>query len=99
MPPFPVQSVRGVRAALLLGAAAITISACASVPKLGAAPQPKPATSYAAAESFAGPQSDWPSDAWWQAYGDAQLNSLIGEALSGAPDLAIAEARVRSAEA
>jgi len=99
MSPFSVQGVLGPRAALLLGAAAMALSACASVPQLGAAPQSKPATSYAAGEAFAAPRSEWPSDNWWRAYGDSQLDALIQEALSGSPSLTQAQARVRRAEA
>ena len=99
MPPFPIQDVRFVRTALLVSAAAASLSACAAVPKLGDAPLPKPAASYAAAETFAAPKAAWPSDAWWRSYGDAQLNGLIDEALAGSPTLEIAQARVRRAEA
>jgi NodT family efflux transporter outer membrane factor (OMF) lipoprotein len=53
---------------------------------------------YAAAQSLAGPTRDWPTDAWWTVYGDAQLNGLMQEALAGSPDLAAAQARVRKAE-
>lgn len=41
----------------------------------------------------------WPKDAWWEDLGDGQLNQLMSEALRGQPDLRIAEARVREAEA
>lgn len=85
------------RLTLLAGAAA-ALTACASIPQLGPAPQPKAASAFAAAQSFAAPDADWPSDHWWTAYGDPQLNGLIDEALSGAPDLAMAAARVRRAE-
>jgi NodT family efflux transporter outer membrane factor (OMF) lipoprotein len=36
---------------------------------------------------------------WWKSYGSAELSQLIDDALRTAPDLAIAEARVREAEA
>jgi outer membrane protein TolC len=39
----------------------------------------------------------WPQTQWWTAYGDAQLNDLINEALGGNPGLRIAEARTRAA--
>lgn len=90
---------RWTRLTLMAGAAALTLSACASVPKLGAAPQPKPATAYAASQSFAAPATEWPADRWWTAYADAQLSGLIEEALSGSPSLTQAQARVRRAEA
>ena len=41
----------------------------------------------------------WPADAWWTAYGDPQLNSLIGEGLAHSPDVAAAIARLRKADA
>lgn len=83
--------------ALLL--AGVSAAACASVPDLGPAPQPKEAAAYAARESFAAPAAEWPADRWWDAYGDPQLGALIDEALADSPDLAQAEARVRRAEA
>src|SRR5262249_53912414 len=39
------------------------------------------------------------ADNWWTVYGDAQLDHLIDEALAGAPNIAIAEARLRRAQA
>jgi NodT family efflux transporter outer membrane factor (OMF) lipoprotein len=41
----------------------------------------------------------WPAEGWWQRYGDAQLDQLIGEALAGSPSLATAQARLRAAQA
>jgi NodT family efflux transporter outer membrane factor (OMF) lipoprotein len=41
----------------------------------------------------------WPEDDWWRAYGDAQLDTLMGEALAGSPSLQVAQARLRSAQA
>jgi len=41
----------------------------------------------------------WPDDSWWHAYGDAQLDALMTEALAGSPSLQIAQARVRQAQA
>jgi NodT family efflux transporter outer membrane factor (OMF) lipoprotein len=54
---------------------------------------------YAAGQSLAAPAADWPSDAWWTAYGDAQLDGLIDEALADSPDLSAAQARVAKAQA
>lgn len=39
------------------------------------------------------------NDAWWQAFGDTTLNALMAEALHSAPDLSVAEARIREARA
>ncbi|CAB3766774.1 efflux transporter outer membrane subunit [Paraburkholderia solisilvae] len=41
----------------------------------------------------------WPAVDWWQAYQDPQLNSWVAAALAGNPTLAVAQARVRSAQA
>lgn len=41
----------------------------------------------------------WPHEAWWTDLGDAQLDRIIADALSGQPGLRIAEARVRQAQA
>ena len=65
---------------------------------------PKPAmpasftehTDPAASAAQAAPASN---DAWWQGFGDATLDSLMADALHSAPDLAVAEARIREARA
>jgi multidrug efflux system outer membrane protein len=40
----------------------------------------------------------WPEAQWWTAYGDAQLNALIKQALSSGPTLEVAAAHIGSAE-
>lgn len=85
--------------AILLLACASALSACAAVPHLGAEPQGKPAASYATAQSFQAPQTDWPTEAWWTRYNDRQLDALVDEALKGSPNLVQAAARVRRADA
>src|SRR5436189_175709 len=67
------SSRRRIRLSLLAGAA-VTLSACASIPHLGAAPQPKASSAYAAARSFAAPAAEWRSDRWSIASGDSQLD-------------------------
>ncbi len=84
------------RAAALL-APILALAACA--PDLGPLPQPADVQSLATQKSFAAPEAPWPQAAWWKAYGDAQLDGLMDEALSGSPDLKIAEARMREADA
>ena len=81
----------------LILAAASALAACATLPPPGSARVAKAAQSYAVAQSKAGPERAWPGDRWWSAYGDAQLDGLIKEALASAPSLAIAEARIRKA--
>jgi NodT family efflux transporter outer membrane factor (OMF) lipoprotein len=80
-----------------LASVAALLTGCA--PNLGPAPKLSRIQDYAAAKSFEAPAADWPGGDWWTAYGDSQLDGLIAEALRGAPDLRIAEARVREAQA
>lgn len=60
---------------------------------------------YAPPVSSAAPQWLEPADtsaveaAWWDSFGDPLLTSLITRAMDGAPDIAIAEARLREARA
>jgi NodT family efflux transporter outer membrane factor (OMF) lipoprotein len=74
------------------------LAGCASVPDLGPKPLPVPAGSLESAASFADAAGEWPADAWWTGFGDAQLTALIEEGLAGSPDIAAAAARVRQAE-
>jgi NodT family efflux transporter outer membrane factor (OMF) lipoprotein len=78
-------------------AAGLLLSACA--PDLGKPPQIQPPSNYADRAAFTAPAADWPADSWWTKYGDPQLNTLESDALAGAPDLKIAEARLRLAGA
>ncbi|NNM75747.1 efflux transporter outer membrane subunit [Sphingomonas sp. ID1715] len=83
---------------LFAGGVVLGLSACAGVPELG----PKPLLQSAGqlgAKSLRGSAAAWPISAWWRGYGDPQLNALVEEALTGSPDVAIAAARLRAAEA
>ncbi len=93
---LPARLPRERLAALALGTT-VLLAACA--PDLGARPEPAPMAAYQTRQSFAAPVADWPRDDWWTAYHDPQLTALIDEALKGAPDMKIAEARLRQAEA
>src|ERR1700743_2955142 len=83
--------------ALFLCVSPLTLAAC--VPDLGPMPAEKPPSAYASEKSFSAPQADWPSNDWWSAYGDEQLHALSAEGIANAPDLKIAEARLREADA
>ena len=96
---MPLRRGRGLAGAGLVAVAAALLSACATVPDLGAAPSPKAAAAYPAGRALAAPAVEWPQDRWWASYGDPQLDLLIEEALAGSPALAAAAARVRQAEA
>lgn len=85
-----------VRVSLLVPA---LLAACAPVPRLGPTAVPRTAGSLATAVSLPSGVIDWPRDQWWTGFGDAQLNALVAEGLAGSPDVTLAAARVRSAEA
>jgi NodT family efflux transporter outer membrane factor (OMF) lipoprotein len=93
------RSPTGGRAVFRVLAAALMLSACATLPPATPARQAKAPETYETARTFAAPAANWPGDAWWRAYGDPQLDSLIDEALAGSPTMAQAQARVRKAEA
>ncbi|QGN55735.1 efflux transporter outer membrane subunit [Novosphingobium sp. Gsoil 351] len=92
---MPVTRIRGL--ALLLAGSAL-LPACASVPDLGARPQPRAAASFAATETLRNGDGAWPTVDWWGGYRDAQLDGLMREALAGAPTLEQAAARLRIAQ-
>jgi NodT family efflux transporter outer membrane factor (OMF) lipoprotein len=80
--------------------AALMASACATTPSATPARVAKTPDAYAAAQTLpASEAAAWPVDTWWKAYGDAQLDALIDEALTGSPTLAQAQARLRRAQA
>jgi NodT family efflux transporter outer membrane factor (OMF) lipoprotein len=91
---------REVGATVSILLAALLTSACATMPAATPARVAKAPEAYATAQTLATADATaWPADAWWKAYGDAQLDALVDEALTGSPTLAQAEARLRRAQA
>jgi NodT family efflux transporter outer membrane factor (OMF) lipoprotein len=82
-----------------LGLAVPLLGGCATLPKQGAAPAIRPASDFASATSLAAPETSWPSDRWWEGFGDPQLTALIEEGLTAGTDLRIAQARFDRADA
>jgi NodT family efflux transporter outer membrane factor (OMF) lipoprotein len=81
----------------LVIALALAVGGCAQLPELGQLSPMR--TADQSATSFTAPAAQWPTDQWWMAYGDPQLDSLIAEAFAGSPDLATAVTKLRQAEA
>ncbi len=78
----------------------LLLPACAAVPDLGPKPVVRAPDTVAAERSLqADAVAQWPSEGWWKAYGDPQLDALIEEGLKGSPDVAAAAARFRQAGA
>jgi NodT family efflux transporter outer membrane factor (OMF) lipoprotein len=94
MPPSPTAS-RAALASLL----ASTLAACAALPAAQPLTSPMSPSDLQSTRALAAPDAEWPTDAWWTAYGDPQLNALIGEALRNSPDLDAAQARLAKAAA
>lgn len=87
-------------AAAMLTCAMAVLAGCADMGKIEPqATQLKPAE-LNTGKAIAGASADvaWPTQAWWEALHDEQLNSLIATAIAGSPNLRGAEARVRQAE-
>jgi len=83
-----------------LGLAALLLGGCAPWDGVETAATPRdPAALTMAEADQATATAAWPDEAWWTAYGDDQLDGLIREALSSAPTLRIAAARIRQAAA
>ncbi|MFL9878245.1 efflux transporter outer membrane subunit [Herbaspirillum rhizosphaerae] len=95
------QSLRPLLTLSTLALAALTLAGCAQFSDLGPRAEPKATDAYQSSQSLTGTTVGtvaWPDDNWWTVYGDKQLNTLIGEALHGAPSLAVARARLLKAE-
>jgi NodT family efflux transporter outer membrane factor (OMF) lipoprotein len=91
---------QGLRAAVAGLAAALLAAGCASFDGLATRAVRGDAAALAAQTALAGATlspAAWPSAAWWQRYGDPQLDALIGEALAGNPGISGARARIERA--
>lgn len=87
------------RSRILPIACLIALAGCAPMPAIDKPVAVKTMDQLASTKTFAEPAATWPKNEWWKAYGDAQLDALIEEALRDSPNLAVAEARLRQAGA
>jgi NodT family efflux transporter outer membrane factor (OMF) lipoprotein len=87
------------RLTLLLAVSLVLVSGCAQIPRLDPPLAMKKVDELGSSNAFAVPVAAWPSDQWWNVYGDTQLNALIDEALRNAPDLDLAQARLKASAA
>jgi outer membrane protein, multidrug efflux system len=73
------------------------VAGCAGLP-----PKPQavrlPADAPLALSGLTGDRGEWPTEKWWEHYGDPVLDALIDMGLASSPTLATAHARLDSAE-
>lgn len=98
--PAGVRPVRG----LALAAAVALLGGCALMPGAGSGTPPAAAVAVPAAWSRSGTAiratpTGAELQAWWQQLGDPVLDQLIRDALSSAPDLRTAQAKLRQSRA
>ena len=86
------------RRALPAFALCLLLGACAVPAPMGKAPSLRDASTVASSSLDGTNPAAWPRETWWQDYGDAQLSSLIEQALQDSPTLAEAQARLRTAQ-
>ncbi|WP_313158037.1 multidrug resistance outer membrane protein MdtQ [Kluyvera cryocrescens] len=77
----------------------IALAGCAPSHDIGAPAKQQVPASNVSMELPAAVQHGWPQSNWWQDYHDGQLNSLMSRALANAPDMQIADQRIKLAEA
>jgi NodT family efflux transporter outer membrane factor (OMF) lipoprotein len=95
----PRLAMRPRRLTLVIAVSLALASGCAQVPRLDPPPAMKKVNELGSSNSFAAPSTAWPGNEWWRGYGDPQLDALIEEALHNAPDLDLAQARLKAAAA
>lgn len=84
----------------LAAACALLLAGCASSSGLvaeGVLRDPASLSTGASLHDAALSDAAWPSDHWWSAFGDPQLDALVDEALAASPALEAADARARKA--
>ncbi|KQQ36333.1 hypothetical protein ASF61_08435 [Duganella sp. Leaf126] len=89
LPRLAIAAATTALAALLAG--------CAAIPPESQVPARRDMASAGLAADIHLAREGWPQARWWTAYGDAQLNALIEQALRAGPTLEVAAARIGSA--
>ena len=83
----------------IMAALSFALAACANLSGIGPHAQRLDAGALDGGSALRAAAADaaWPSQSWWQAYGDPQLDALVVQALAGNPSLRSARARVELA--
>lgn len=103
MTPFLSPAPSRSRSISSLGAltlvASLALSACADFSGIQSQAPLRPASALALNDAAPLATSVWQRQDWWTQYGDAQLNTLMSQALSGNPSLQQARLRLERAQA
>jgi NodT family efflux transporter outer membrane factor (OMF) lipoprotein len=80
---------------------ALTLAGCASMGHIEPQARLLDANQLGAGHAIGGANAplNWPTEQWWKALNDTQLNRLLDTAMAASPNLHVAAARVRHAEA
>ncbi|MBS0374454.1 MAG: efflux transporter outer membrane subunit [Proteobacteria bacterium] len=85
---------------LAFAAAAFALAGCSPALRPDLPPTDKDPVAAATQTSWAdAPAVDWPSNRWWDSFGDVELSRVVERAMAANPDLAIARAHAREAAA
>jgi NodT family efflux transporter outer membrane factor (OMF) lipoprotein len=100
--PAPIRVNTTVKSAATTLSLVLFLSACAAIPP-ATTDTPVALSDLKADRSLAGDapnssRAQWPEAKWWTAFGDPQLDTLMDEALSRAPDIKAARARFEKAQ-
>lgn len=87
--PYPIAAI----------ATVLALTGCASPAIDRPAATPRALSTLASDATLGTGTAEFPSERWWTRYGDTTLDGLMTEALQSAPDLALAAARLRAADA
>lgn len=94
----PAPRLRAI-AICTLSIAVLGLAGCASFAGIGSDRQLAQPDSFATDRSLPAGQGAWPSTDWVKQFGDAQLSTLIDEAMAASPTLQQAQARIAAASA
>jgi outer membrane protein, multidrug efflux system len=81
---------------VLVGVGLFALAGCDLGPSFSK-PEAEIPTAFRASPATA--QAAWPAPDWWRGFGSSELDDLIAAARTANPDLAVAAARVRQADA
>lgn len=81
-------------------AVTLALAGCADMGHVATPEHPVDPASLDAGNAIREANADakWPSEDWWTAFGDAQLDTWVAAAIASNPSLAAAQARVREAQ-